>query len=52
VYFRDRHPRHDAIEENKTLLKDKYALAKTMGERVNQVSRECKTKVNLFFLLL
>ena len=26
-----------AIEENKSLLKEKYGLAKVMGERVNQV---------------
>lgn len=36
-YFRERCPGHEAIEENKKVLKDKYAEAKRMGEKVNQV---------------
>jgi len=34
-YFRDRHESRDAIEENKELLKAKYAEAKALGERAN-----------------
>lgn len=36
-YFRERWPGHEAIEENKKVLKEKYAEAKRMGEKVNQV---------------
>jgi hypothetical protein len=36
-YFRGSYPRGAAIDDNKALLKEKYTLAKTLGERVNQV---------------
>ncbi|CAM9192770.1 unnamed protein product, partial [Sphacelaria rigidula] len=35
-YFRERHPSRTALEENKSLLSEKYTRAKAMGERVNQ----------------
>ena len=35
-WFRERHELHASIEQNKTILRDKYNEAKLMGERANQ----------------
>ena len=35
-WFKQRYPGHAAVEENKALLKAKYAEAKAMGEKVNK----------------
>ena len=39
AYFRERASANKALEENKLLLKDKYAKAKEVGERVNESRR-------------